>query len=80
MQVVTAVYHKLLTQRLQLFDGLMGQSHNAMLCTPCVCKFTSIKLPHFDSHSCRVVPRTQMYVRLSISQIERAVKRLFLEN
>lgn len=49
-----------------------------MFCKPCVCKFISIKLPHFDSHSCWVSPSTQMYVRLSISQVERAVKRLLL--
>ena len=33
MQVVTAVYYKRTTQLLQLFHSLMGQSHNAMLCT-----------------------------------------------
>ena len=78
MQVVTAVYHKLTTQLLQLSHSLVGQSYNAMFCKPCVCKFISIKFPHFDSHSCWVSPSTQMYVRLSISQVERAVKRLLL--
>lgn len=50
------------------------------VCTPCVCMFTSIKLPQFDSHSCWVVLSMHMYVRLSIAEIDWAVKRQLLEN